>query len=52
MPETRKTLRQIVGVSMTPEMALEFKKEAAARGMSLRALFEEMWLTYQKQKDS
>ena len=40
--------RQIVGVSLSPEMAKAFKTEAASRGMSVRKLFEEMWSAYKK----
>lgn len=39
-------VRQIVGISMAPEMAREFKAEAGRRGISLRALFEELWASY------
>jgi RecB family endonuclease NucS len=38
--------RQILGISVAPELAREVKTEAAARGMSLRKLFEEMWAGY------
>ena len=40
--------RQIVGFSLSPEMAREVKTEAARRNISLRKLFEELWATYKK----
>ena len=40
--------RQIVGFSISPELATQVKTEAAQRGLSLRRLFEEMWSTYEK----
>jgi len=39
-------MRQIVGFSMSPALALDVKKEAARRNISLRKLFEEMWELY------
>lgn len=36
-----------VGVRMTDAMSKRFKTEAAKRGISGRALFEEMWADYQ-----
>lgn len=50
MPETHKSPRKIVGFSMSQALAVEVKKEAAARGISLRKLFEEMWTLYTEQK--
>ena len=50
MSDTRKKPRKIVGFSMSPALAVEVKKEAAARGISLRKLFEEMWALYFEQK--
>jgi len=38
--------RQIVGFSLSPDMARDVKTEAARRGVSLRKLFEEMWGDY------
>lgn len=38
--------RQIVGVSLSPEMAAAVKMEAARRKLTLRKLFEEMWQDY------
>ena len=35
-----------LGVRMTPDRVREVKVEAAARGMSVAALFEEIWRTY------
>ncbi|MBC6406392.1 MAG: hypothetical protein GDA41_11870 [Rhodospirillales bacterium] len=46
MSDTHKTPRKIVGFSMSPALAVEVKKEAVARGISLRKLFEEMWTLY------
>ncbi len=40
--------RQIVGLSLSPEIAAEVKMEAARRGISLRRLFLEMWELYKK----
>jgi len=43
--------RQIVGFSLSPEMANAVKLEAAQRKLTLRKLFEEMWRDYsEKQK--
>lgn len=49
-PDTHKNPRQIVGISLTPEMAREVKAYAGESGLSLRKLFEEMWQSYKKQK--
>src|ERR1700682_2979767 len=38
--------RQIVGFSLAPATASEVKMEAARRGISLKALFDEMWMLY------
>lgn len=38
--------RQIIGVSLPPDVARAFKEEAARRGISLRKLFEELWAAY------
>jgi hypothetical protein len=35
-----------LGVRMTPDRVREVKVEAAARGMSVAALFEEIWQAY------
>jgi hypothetical protein len=48
----RKAPRQIVGFSLTPELARAVKTEAARRGLSLRKLFEEMWAQYQETKQA
>lgn len=42
--------RQIVGFSLSPNLATEVKMEAARRGLSLRKLFEEMWPLYKARK--
>ena len=42
--------RKIIGVSMTPDLAVKVKEEAAREGISVRKLFERMWDTYQKAK--
>ena len=42
-----KPARQIVGFSLSPELAAAVKMEAARRGMSLKKLFEEMWAAYE-----
>jgi hypothetical protein len=44
----RNISRQILGISLSREMARDVKAEAARRGVSLRKLFEEMWAQYQK----
>ena len=41
--------RQIVGISLDPEMAREVKAYAGQNGLSLKALFEDMWQIYKKQ---
>jgi hypothetical protein len=46
----RKTIRRIIGFSLSPDMARAVKTEAAKRGLSLRKLFEEMWALYEKSK--
>jgi hypothetical protein len=38
--------RQIVGFSLSPDLASQVKIEAAARGLSLRDLFSELWTLY------
>lgn len=48
--ESRKSERQIVGISLAPQLAREVKAEAGRRGLSLRALFEEIWEQYQDGK--
>lgn len=47
-PKPRQDNRQIVGFSLSPDMARDVKAEAGRRGMSLRKLFEEMWDSYGK----
>lgn len=39
--------RQIVGISLSPEMAAAVKTEAARRKLSIRKLFEELWADYE-----
>ncbi len=48
MSKDRNSTRQIVGISLSPELARAFKAEAARRGASLKELFEEMWELYGK----
>jgi len=43
-------IRQIVGFSLPPELAVEVKTEAARRNISLRALFGELWALYKAKK--
>ena len=45
-----KTPRKGVGFSLSPEMVVKVKEEAARRGLPLRKLLEEMWATYNKAK--
>lgn len=42
--------RQIVGFSLSPEMASAVKQEAARRKLTLRKLFEEMWQEYSRKQ--
>ncbi|MDE0023855.1 MAG: hypothetical protein OXP69_05510 [Spirochaetaceae bacterium] len=41
-----RTGRQIIGLSLPPDVAGRVKQEAAKRGLSLRGLFLEMWELY------
>ena len=50
MSNTHQTPRKIIGISMSPTMAVEVKEEAAKQGLSLRKLFEEMWALYKESK--
>lgn len=51
MPDTHKTPRKIIGISLSPKLAASVKEESKRRGISLKKLFEEMWALYQmKQK--
>lgn len=43
---TKTRLRQIVGFSLSPDLAIEVKTEAARRNITLRKLFDEMWAHY------
>ena len=40
------TTRQIVGLSLPPDLAREVKQEAARRGLRLKDLFLEIWQLY------
>jgi hypothetical protein len=42
--------RQIVGFSLSPDLASQVKIEAASRGLSLRDLFTELWGLYKAKK--
>ena len=42
--------RQIIGFSLSPDLASQVKMEAAARGLSLRDLFTEIWGLYKAKK--
>jgi hypothetical protein len=48
-PDAHLAPRQIVGISLAPEMASEVKAYAGKHGLSLRKLFEDMWRIYKKQ---
>jgi hypothetical protein len=48
-PKDTQVNRRIVGFSLSPQMAKKVKAEAARRGITLRALFEELWGLYEKQ---
>lgn len=50
MSDHHKVPRQIIGVSMNPDMAADVKREASKRGITIRKLFEEMWAEYGKTK--
>lgn len=42
--------RQIIGFSLSPDLASQVKMEAAVRGLSLRDLFTEIWGLYKAKK--
>lgn len=44
--------RQILGISLPPEVAQEVKTEAARRNITMRALFIEMWEGFKSKKPS
>ena len=44
---SRDGTRQIVGISLPPDVATAFKAEAARRNLSVRSLFLEMWGQYE-----
>jgi hypothetical protein len=49
--QTSHAKRQIVGFSLSPELAAEVKAEAARRNISLHDLLRELWALYkEKQK--
>jgi len=50
-PSFNRASRQIVGLSLSPEVAAELKMEAARRGLSIRDLFLEMWTEYKKKPE-
>jgi hypothetical protein len=50
MPDTQIKLRKIVGISLSPELAIAVKAEAAGRDITIRKLFEEMWDLYNATK--
>jgi hypothetical protein len=41
-------VRQILGFSLSPELAAKVKAEAGRRGVSLKELFEELWSLYEQ----
>lgn len=50
-PEPGRTkVRQIVGFSLSPQLAAEVKTEAKNRNMRLHLLFEEMWDLYKEKR--
>lgn len=48
--DTHKADRQILGISLPPEVAKAVKSEATRRDLTLRKLFEEMWTLYLESK--
>ena len=44
----RQSRHAIVGVRMTADREIEVKTEAVRRGLSVAALFEEIWQAYMK----
>lgn len=50
--KTAKSVRsddtQIVGIRMSPALAQELKLEATKRGLTLKALFAEMWENHKR----
>jgi hypothetical protein len=50
-PDRRKT-RQIVGFSLSPDLAAEVKEEAARRKLSLQELLVEMWALYKAKRSA
>lgn len=41
--------RQIVGFSLSPDVARAVKDEAEKRGITLKALFDDMWKLYRRE---
>lgn len=46
----RQSRLAMVGVRMTPDRETEVKVEAARRGLSVAALFDEIWQAYMKER--
>jgi hypothetical protein len=46
------TQSRVISLRLRPELAREFKMEAARRGMKLNRLFEEIFRLYQKTRES
>jgi len=44
--------RQILGISLSPELAAEVKAEVKRRDVFLKELFVEMWAAYKASKKS
>ncbi len=42
--------RQIIGLSLDPDLAREVKAHAGKHGLSLKQLFAEMWQLYKKER--
>jgi hypothetical protein len=49
LQKSRNISRQIVGFSLSQDMAREVKAHAGKQGLSLRKLFEDMWRVYTSQ---
>ena len=52
MPDSHIKPRKIVGISLSPELAIAVKAEAAGRDITIRKLFEEMWDLYKANQKS
>ncbi len=44
--------RKIIGISLSPEVAVAFKGEAERRGITAKRLFEELWARYSPPRPS